>query len=134
MKLWKIQHIAYPSRPDEVGLLYAHLPDENKRLEVVGHVRMDFGKSGNKLWHTWHPHGAEELNGLAFKAESRQVVNKLREDVLKNRFSMERFCYEHGGKINDGWPRIYGFIVAIKHYRYRLRCTPSSRDCNAYLN
>ena len=122
-----------PARPDEAGLFYAQLPDEDKRLGAIGHVRMDFGKSGNEFWHTWHPRGAEELNSPAFKAELQQIVDKLREDVLKNRFAMERFCYEHGGKINGGWTQNYGYIVETEHYQYCLRCTPSPGDYNAYL-
>lgn len=121
-----------PARPDEAGLFYAQHPSEDEQLGTIGHVRMDFGKSGNEFWHTWHPRGAEELNSPAFKAELQQVVDKLREDVLKNRFAMERFCYEHGGKINGGWTQNYGFIVEAEHYQYCLRCNPSPGDYNAY--
>ena len=89
-----------PARPEEAGLFYTPHPEEDKRLGTVGHVRMDFGRSGNEFWHTWWPRGPEELNSPAFKAELQEVVDTLRESVLKNRFAMERFCYEHGGKIS----------------------------------
>ena len=84
-----------PARPEEAGLFYTPHPEEDKRLGTVGHVRMDFGRSGNEFWHTWWPRGPEELNSPAFKAELQEVVDTLRESVLKNRFAMERFCYEH---------------------------------------
>ena len=87
-----------PARPEEAGLFYTPHPEEDKRLGTVGHVRMDFGRSGNEFWHTWWPRGPEELNSPAFKAELQQVVDTLRESVLKSRFAMERFCYDHGGK------------------------------------
>lgn len=122
-----------PARPDEAGLFYAQHPSEDEQFGTIGHVRMDFGKSGNEFWHTWHPRGAEELNSLAFKEELQQVADMLRDDVLKNRFAMERFCYEHGGKINGGWTQNYGFIVETEHYQYCLRCNPSPGDYNAYL-
>ena len=77
-----------PARPEEAGLFYAQHPEEDKRLGAVGHVRMDFGRSGNEFWHTWWPRGPEELNSPAFKAELQQIVGKLREDVLKSRFAM----------------------------------------------
>ena len=70
---------------------------------TVGHGRMDFGRSGNEFWHTWWPRGPEELNSPVFKAELQEVMDTLRESVLKNRFAMERFCYKHGGKISGGW-------------------------------
>ena len=62
-----------PARPEEAGLFYAQHPEEDKRLGAVGHVRMDFGRSGNEFWHTWWPRGPEELNSPAFKAELQQV-------------------------------------------------------------
>ena len=121
-----------PARPEEAGLFYTPHPEEDKRLGTVGHVRMDFGRSGNEFWHTWWPRGPEELNSPAFKAELQEVVDTLRERVLKNRFAMERFCYEHGGKISGGWTQNYGYIVETEHYRYCLRCNPSPGDYNCY--
>ena len=122
-----------PARPDEAGLFYAQHPSEDELLGTIGHVRMDFGKSGNEFWHTWWSRGPEELNSPAFKAELQEVVDKLREDVLKSRFAMERFCYEHGGKINGGRTQNYGYVVETEHYRYCLRCDPSPGTYNAYL-
>ena len=122
-----------PARPDEAGLFYAQHPSEDERLGAIGHVRMDFGKSGNEFWHTWWPRGPEDLNSPAFREELRQVVDRLRTDVLKNRFSLERYCYNHGGKISGGWTQNYGYIVETERYRYCLRCNPSPGDYNAYL-
>ena len=101
-----------PARPEEAGLFYTPHPEEDKRLGTVGHVRMDFGRSGNEFWHTWWPRGPEELNNPVFKAELQEVVDTLRESVLKSRFAMERFCYEHGGKISGGWTQNYGYRAA----------------------
>ena len=122
-----------PARLEEAGLFYTPHPEEDKRLGTVGHVRMDFGRSGNEFWHTWWPRGPEELNSPAFKAELQQIVGKLREDVLKSRFAMERFCYDHGGKIDGGYVQNYGYIVETERYRYCLRCSPSPGDYNGYL-
>lgn len=36
-----------PARPDEAGLFYTPHPSEDERLGTIGHVRMDFGRSGN---------------------------------------------------------------------------------------
>ena len=121
-----------PARPEEAGLFYTPHPEEDKRLGTVGHVRMDFGRSGNEFWHTWWPRGPEELNSPAFN-ELREVVDTMREDVLKSRFAMERFCYDHGGKIAGGYVQNYGYIVETEHYRYCLRCNPTPGDYNAYL-
>ena len=122
-----------PARPDEAGLFYAQHSSEDERLGAIGHVRMDFGRSGNEFWHTWHPRGAEELNSPAFKAELQKVVDMMRENVLKNRIAMAHFCYEHGGRINGDWMQNFGYIVETEHYSYCLRCNPSPGDYNAYL-
>ena len=114
-----------PPRPEEAGLFYTPHPEEDKRLGTVGHVRMDFGRSGNEFWHTWWPRGPEELNSPAFKAELQEVVDTLRESVLKNRFAMERFCYEHGGKISGGWTQNYGYT---NHFTRIKRNTVSLRQ------
>ena len=79
-----------PARPEEAGLFYTPHPEEDKRLGTVGHVRMDFGRSGNEFWHTWWPRGPEELNSPVFKAELQEVVDTLRESVLKNRFANKK--------------------------------------------
>ena len=41
-----------PARPDETGLFYTPHPEEDRRRGTIGHVRMDFGRSGNEFWHT----------------------------------------------------------------------------------
>lgn len=122
-----------PASPEEAGLFYAQLPMEDQRLGAIGHVRMDFGRSGNEFWHTWWPRGPEELNSPTFKSELQEVVDELRESVLKNRFAMERYCYGHGGKISGGWVQNYGYVIETENYRYCLRCNPSPGDYNAYL-
>ena len=122
-----------PASHEEAGLFYSQMKEtEDAALGTVGHVRMDFGRSGNEFWHTWWPRGPEELNSPAFKLELQEVVDTLRESVLKNRFAMERFCYARGGKISGGWTQNYGYIVETEHYRYCLRCNPSPGDYNCY--
>ena len=66
------------ARPDEAGLFYTPHPEEDKRRGTIGHIRMDFGRSGNEFWHTWWPRGPEELNSPVFKAELQEVVDTLR--------------------------------------------------------
>ena len=81
-----------PARPEEAGLFYTPHPEEDKRLGTVGHVRMDFGRSGNEFWHTWWPRGPEELNSPAFKLELQEVVDTLRGacELLRNLDNYQR--------------------------------------------
>ena len=122
-----------PASPEEAGLFYAQHPAEDERLGCIGHIRMDFGRSGNEFWHTWWPRGPEEWNSPVFKAEVQEVMDALRQSVLKNRTSMEHFCYGHGGEISGGYVQNYGYVIETEHYCYCLRCNPSRGDYNGYL-
>ena len=91
-----------PAQPGEAGAFFAQTPEQYAQMGAIGCVRMDFGRSGTAFWHTWHPRGREELNSPEFKAELQQVVDTLRETVLKDLPSMRHFCYENGGiRLND---------------------------------
>ncbi len=122
-----------PASPDEAGLFYAQTPEQDLEQGCIGHVRMDFGRGGSKFWHTWHCRGPEEWNSPEFKEELTQVVDTLRESVLRDLPSMQRFCHEHGGAIKGGWVQNYGYVVETDRYRYCLRCNPNPGDYQAYL-
>ena len=122
-----------PAFPIEAGFFYALPPDEDARLGTIGHVRIDFGRGGDRFWHTWWPRGPEELNSPEFKGELEQVIDQLRRGVLKDLVNMRLWCYGHGGEIGGGWSKNYGYIVETEHYRYCLRCNPVEGDYQAYL-
>ena len=122
-----------PASPDEAGFFYALPPDEDARLGTIGHIRIDFGRGGDRFWHTWWPRGPEELNSPEFKGELEQVMDQLRRGVLKDLARMRRFCYGHGGEIGGGREKNYGYIVETENYRYCLRCNPVEGDYQAYL-
>ena len=99
----------------------------------IGHVRIDFGRGGDRFCHTWHPRGPEELNTQGFKDELTEVVDELRESVLKNFSAMTGYCRGHGGEISGGWVQNYGYVIETENYRYCLRCNPLPGDYQAYL-
>ena len=122
-----------PARPDEAGLFYAQPPGEDERLGTVGHLQMDFGRGGKEFWRIWWPSDVKEGNYPAFQTELKEVVETLRKNVLKDRFAMERFRRRHDGKISGGGTQGYGYIVETEHYRYCLRCCPSSGSSSVDL-
>ncbi len=97
---------------------------------------MDFGHNGKEFWHTWWPRGPEELNSPEFKEELGEVIDTLRETVLKDLRSMSSYCHANGGAIDSSGPSVrnYGYTVETERYTYRLRCTPTQGDYNAYLS
>lgn len=125
--------IPRPASIDEAGLFYAQTPEQDAELGCIGHVRMDFGPSGTRFWHTWHPRGRSEWNTPEFKAELGEVVDSLRQNVLQGLSAMRSYCREHGGEISGGWTQNYGYIVETERYRYCLRCNPIPGDYQAYL-
>ncbi len=74
-----------PASSHEVGFFYAQSPEQDAVLGVIGHVRIDFGQSGKEFWYTWHPRGAEELNSPEFKEDPTQLMDELRQSVLRQR-------------------------------------------------
>lgn len=127
------KYIIRPAFPEEAGLFYALPPEQEEKLGAIGHVRIDFGRGGTEFWHTWHPRGPQELNSPEFKAELQEVVEEMREGILKNFSAMTGYCQGHGGEISGGWVQNYGYIVETENYRYCLRCNPVPGDYQAYL-
>lgn len=127
------QYELRPAHSDEAGLFYAQTPELDAEMGCIGHVRIDFGQSGSKFWHSWFPRGPEEMNSPEFKAELNKVVDALRKSVLKDFDSMKNYCGEHGGEIDGGWVQNFGYVVETERYRYCLRCNPVPGDYQAYL-
>ena len=122
-----------PASPEEADLFYAMPPEKDAELGCIGHVRIDFGRSGDRFYHTWHPRDPEELNTQAFKDELTELVDEMRESILKNFAAMTVYCRSHGGEISGGWVQNYGYIVETENYRYCLRCNPVPGDYQAYF-
>ncbi len=129
------KYIPRPASPEEAGLFYALSPEEDAEHGAIGHVRIDFGRSGSEFHPSWWPRGPEELNTPEFKQELGEVVDELRLSVLKGLGSMHGYCYGHDGKIDGGvCCQNYGYVVETDRYLYRLRCNPTPGDYQAYLS
>lgn len=129
------KYVPRPASPEEAGLFYALSPKEDAEQGAIGHVRIDFGRSGSEFHHDWFPRGPEELNTPEFKSELQEVVNDLRTSVLKGLGSMHGYCYRHAGEIDGGiCCQNYGYVVETDRYLYRLRCNPTQGDYQAYLS
>ena len=50
-----------PARPEAAGLFFTQHTAEDERLGAIGHIRMDFGKSGSEFWRARFPGGQETL-------------------------------------------------------------------------
>lgn len=123
-----------PAEPSEAGIFYALSPEKDQELGTVGHLRIDFGRSGKEFWSTWWPRDAGELSTLQFSTQLDEFVNELRGSYgpLESLSAMSSFCYQNGGVLNSEY-RQHGFVAETENYRYCIRCNPVQGDYNAYL-
>lgn len=135
---WPCGHISLmaPKLPDEEKMFYAFSGEEANDPVVkarIGHLRIDFGRSGDEFWHTWwEQHGNGALNDITFETDLNAVMDRLRTCVLKDLSSMRSYCYSNGTPLPGGRDS-YGFVVETEKYKYFLRCMPVLGDYNAYL-
>ena len=123
-----------PASQSEAGLFYALKPELNELLGGIGHLRMDFGRHGTEFWTRWFDHCGDKWNTLEFKAEIDEVINELRQTVLRDRASMRSYCADFGGELGKDYGEgQYGYVVETEHYRYCLRCKPQEGDYDGYL-
>ena len=74
----------WPATLGEASLFYSN-DQADRVLGTVGHVRIDFGSSGNGFYHTWWPHNGDQFNTPEFKEALQQFVDAMRADgPLKN--------------------------------------------------
>lgn len=128
------KYVPRPAFLTEAGMFYAHSAEENEALGSIGHLRMGFGRHGTEFWTSWFDHCGDTLNTPEFKTEIDEVVNELRQTVLKDRASMRSFCSDFGGKLGENYGiQQYGYNIETEHYRYCLRCKPQEGDYDGYL-
>ena len=117
--------------PEKKDWLYSNYNQNDVVRGTVGHLRVDFGRSGEEFWSSWFDH-QPHLKNQAFRDELQTVVDSLRaKGGLLHDFNTMRQGCQAGLKLDDG---SYGFRAETKDYEYCLRCIPRRGDYNAYLH
>lgn len=121
--------------PEEAAYFYSGAAQQEIGRTCIGHLRGDFGRSGEEFWVTWVTRSSP-FETPAFKDELGKVLQSFGDqDVLKSRQHMLRYCSQHqearifGAMSAD----VYGFRLKTQEHRYYLRCFPSAGDYNFYL-
>ncbi len=121
--------------PEDAALFYSGSAEENAQHGCIGHLRGDFGRSGEEFWMTWFGRNSP-LQTPDFEAELGKVMQAIGDQgVLKSRREMLRFCSQHpeariqGSRSTD----VYGFCMQTQEHRYYLRCFPIAGDYNFYV-
>ena len=116
-------------------LLFYSDKERDAALGTIGHLRIDFGRSGEEFNCTWFDHANSEKNDSYFKESVDMFIDDLRTGVLKSRTEMRKFCYGKDECRNshsyteDCW----GFRVLSDRYAYYIRCTPGAGDYECYI-
>lgn len=116
-------------------LLFYSDKERDAALGTIGHLRIDFGRSGEEFNCTWFDHANSGKNDSYFKESFDMFIDDLRTGVLKSRTEMRKFCYRKDECRNshsyteDCW----GFRVLSDRYAYYIRCTPGAGDYECYI-
>lgn len=100
---------------------------------LVGHLRADFGKSGNQFFYTWFGF-RNELNTPDFKEDFDAVINSFRENgnFLSGRANLIHFCHSDPAMYYDNDRSEYGVRVNSKDYAYLMRLITMPGNYNLY--
>ncbi|MCM1295926.1 MAG: hypothetical protein NC311_10330 [Muribaculaceae bacterium] len=125
-----------PMRYEERKYAYDQSSQLASQTGCIGHLRGDFGSSGNGFYTTWEDHN-RELNTDEFSSAFDDVINALRSDeygLLKDRRSMaECGRASKGSAMKGNYTTEYGFRVDTQGYACLIRCNPQQGDYNFYV-
>lgn len=114
---------------------YSQSQQISMQTGLIGYLRADMGTDGNKFFSTWNEY-SEKLKTQGFSNEFNEVINSLREDFLKDRAALAKYCNERPessyGKDSLGNVREYGVRVNTDNYAYLLRLNPHKGEYNLY--
>lgn len=103
-------------------LYYSGSKQENR---CIGHIRGDFGKSGDEYWATFWEHEGINPAGEGCKEELSALVKALRKNLLNSRKTMRKYIRQHSPLILEaGAIMSYGYQVAAEKCDYYIRCSP----------
>ena len=112
-------------RAGEAGTKEMYYSGKDDEGRCVGHLRGDFGKSGNEFWPGFFPHEGMDRNDGSYKGELNALVKTLRKNLLKSRKHMRQYIRQHPPLIiESGAIMSYGYQVTTEKYDYYIRCTP----------
>jgi hypothetical protein len=119
---------------EESPLFYPAKPERDQETGCIGHLRADFGRSGNEFWYQWEDH-CPELKTQDFRDELQGLINWLCADnLLKDRTAMYEYCSKNSqAKLFGVRENNYGFKIQTENYVYYLRCYPLQGDYNLYV-
>ncbi|MBQ8962331.1 MAG: hypothetical protein IJ089_00840 [Clostridia bacterium] len=122
-------------RSGDTGSVDMYYSGNDQDYRCVGHIRGDFGKSGDEFWATFWEHEGINVAGEGCKEELTALVNTLRKKLLKSRKAMRKYIQQHSPLILEaGAIMSYGYQVTTEKYDYCIRCTPCPGVYDFYIH
>ena len=111
--------------PGSEGNKSNYYSNSDREPFCVGHIRGDFGKSGDEYWATFWEHEGINTAREGYKEELTALVNTLRKNLLKSRKAMRKYIQSRPPLILEaGEIMSYGYRVSTEKYDYYIRCSP----------
>ena len=108
---------------------FFHNDNPKETVGIIGYLRGDFASNGIGFHTTWFD-VHEELKTLKFKTEFDDVINELRNGILKDRSSMKKVFSNHPNCVMNSEAGISrGVFVETEHYEYAFRLMEKSVFC-----
>ena len=120
----------YSLRSEERKYTYTQSTQIMSQTGCIGHLRADMGSDGEAFFSSWNDHRGD-LNTPEFKEDIDRVINTLREDLLKSRGSISKYCSTHP-EASFGNDREWGARVDTDEYAYLMRLNPNRGEYNLY--
>ena len=115
----------YQLMPGAEGSMDMYNSGNDQDYRCAGHIRGDFGKSGDEYWATFWEHEGINPAGEGCKEELSALVKALRKNLLNSRKTMRKYIRQHSPLILEaGAIMSYGYQVAAEKCDYYIRCSP----------
>lgn len=121
-------------RAGDAGSKDMYYSGNDQDYRCVGHIRGDFGKSGDEYWASYWEHEGINVAGEGCKEELTALVKALRKNLLKSRKAMRKYIQPHPPLILEaGAIMSFGYQVTTEKYDYYIRCAPSPGVYDFYI-
>lgn len=121
-----------PMKDNEYFYCYTQSQQIMGQTGCIGHLRGDMDTSGTGFFTSWDDHFSRHKT-QEFKVEFDDIINGFRDDFLKSRSDIAKYCYVHPeSKLTDGVGNQYGFRADTENYTYMLRLNPDKGEYNLY--
>ena len=118
----------HPFLPEETPYFYKQCKELDEKTGNIGCFIGRFEEPSSKLVSDWTDH-TSRLNTAEFADDFNNMIDTLRQDMLKSRKDLRMYCMDHPGCMmldSASTDPDYGFRINTGNYSYMLRCNFSS--------